>query len=50
MENYYALVEIVFSGALIMGICIWQLVSVRREIARDRETAAQDAKQRAQAE
>ena len=34
---YYGLVEIVFTGAVVLGFAFWQLRSVSREIARDRE-------------
>ncbi len=33
-------VEIIFTGAIALGIGFWQLWSVNREIARDKEKAA----------
>jgi hypothetical protein len=33
-------VEIIFSGAVALGIGFWQLWSVNREIAKDKEKAA----------
>ena len=38
MENY-GWIEIVFSGAVALGFGIWQLWSVNREIAKDKEAA-----------
>jgi hypothetical protein len=34
--DHYALVEMGFVGIVVLGIAIWQLVSVSREIARDK--------------
>jgi hypothetical protein len=34
-------VEIIFSGAVALGIGFWQLWSVNREIAKDKEKAAE---------
>lgn len=34
-------IEIVFSGAVALGFGFWQLWSVNREIAKDKEKAAQ---------
>ena len=39
MENL-GFIEIVFSGAVALGFGVWQLWSVNREIARDKEAAA----------
>ncbi len=39
MENL-GFIEIVFSGAIALGFGVWQLWSVNREIARDKEAAA----------
>ncbi len=39
MDNY-GWIEIVFSGAVALGFGIWQLWSVNREIAKDKEKAA----------
>jgi hypothetical protein len=41
-SNLYGLVELVLVFGLVLGFGIWQLVSVRREIRRDREKAKQD--------
>lgn len=35
----YGLVELLFSGAVALGLGFWQLWSVNREIRRDREKA-----------
>lgn len=35
-------IEIVFFGVVALGIGFWQLWSVNREIARDKEKAAKD--------
>ena len=40
--NNYAWVEIVFVAAVTLGIGGWQLVSINREIARDRARKADD--------
>jgi cytoskeletal protein RodZ len=40
-SNLYGLVELVLVFGLVLGFGIWQLVSVRREIRRDREKAQQ---------
>lgn len=39
MENL-GFIEIVFSGAVALGFGVWQLWSVNREIAKDKEAAA----------
>lgn len=39
MENWFGLIELIVSFGLILGLLIWQLVSVRRELGRDREKA-----------
>lgn len=41
---YYGLIELLLVGATALGLGIWQLVSVRREIARDRETSEERAR------
>ena len=35
-----SIVEMSFVFLVFMGFCVWQLVSVRREIARDKQAAA----------
>ncbi len=35
-EKYYSIIEMGFTGAVVLGFAIWQLVSVNREIARDK--------------
>lgn len=37
MENGLGLIELILTFALILGVLVWQLVSVRREMRRDRE-------------
>lgn len=39
MENL-GFIEIIFSGAVALGFGVWQLWSVNREIAKDKEAAA----------
>lgn len=34
--DYYGLVELVVSGAIVLGLAFWQLWSVNRELAKDR--------------
>ena len=42
-------IEIVFSGAVALGFGFWQLWSINREIARDKEkAAARDANDKAE--
>lgn len=38
--HYYGIVEMVFTGVVVLGLALWQLWSVNRDIARDR--AARD--------
>lgn len=40
-----SLIEMLFVYGVVLGVAVWQLVSVRREIAKDRaaKNAAQDA-------
>jgi hypothetical protein len=40
--RYYGLIELLLVGAMAMGLGIWQLVSVNRSIARDREKRSDD--------
>lgn len=35
-EKYYSLIEMGLTGAIVLGFAIWQIVSVNREIARDK--------------
>lgn len=35
--KYYALVELTFTGAVVLGFCFWQLRSVNRELREDRK-------------
>jgi hypothetical protein len=37
MEGAAAMIELVVVFAIVMGVSIWQLVSVKREIRRDRD-------------
>ena len=39
--QYYSVVEMVFSGAIVLGFGIWQLVSINREIAKDKARKAE---------
>jgi hypothetical protein len=43
MDGLAAMVELVLVFAVVMGIAVWQLVSVKREIRRDRERAGGEA-------
>ena len=36
-EKYYSLIELTFTGGVVMAFILWQLVSVNREIGRDRK-------------
>ena len=38
--NNLGFVEIIFSGAVALGLGFWQLWSINREIAKDKEKAA----------
>ena len=40
--NNLGIIEMVMSGALMLGFCIWQYVAMTRSIARDR--AAREAR------
>jgi hypothetical protein len=35
-QDYYSLIEMAFVGIVVLGIAVWQLVSVNREIKKDR--------------
>ena len=39
--HYYGIVEMAFTGIVVLGLALWQLWSVNREVGRDR--AARDA-------
>ncbi|HRD75434.1 MAG TPA: hypothetical protein PK264_05775 [Hyphomicrobiaceae bacterium] len=39
-ESMAGLIEFVFVGALSIGVGIWQVIKMRRELKRDREAAA----------
>ncbi len=41
--HYYGIVEMVFTGAVVIGLAVWQLWSVRREQAKDRAARAKRA-------
>lgn len=42
MDNkFYSLIEMGFTGAVVLGFAIWQLVSINREIARDKASKAE---------
>tara|TARA_R110000850_G_scaffold6769_10_gene25954 strand:- start:5051 stop:5215 length:165 start_codon:yes stop_codon:yes gene_type:complete len=41
-------IEIIFSGAVALGLGFWQLWSVNKEIAKDREKAAKKAADKAE--
>jgi hypothetical protein len=38
-SDTYGIIEMAFSFGVILALAIWQLISVRRSIARDREQA-----------
>lgn len=42
MDGAAAMVELVLVFGIVMGVSIWQLVSVKREIRRDRERAMEE--------
>ena len=39
----YGLIEMGFTGSVVLGFAIWQLVSVNREIAKDKAAAQSQA-------
>lgn len=41
---HYGLVEMAFTGIVILGLAGWQLISVNREIARDKQKSADRAR------
>ncbi len=45
IENSAGLIELAFTYAIALGIGIWQVVKMRRELARDRAAARKDAKE-----
>lgn len=48
MEQWGFLIEGVLFGGAAVGWGVWQLISVRREIRKDREKAAAEAASRAE--
>jgi hypothetical protein len=44
MNNGYGWIEFAFFGPLVLGLALWQLWSVNREIARDKEKSAGSAR------
>ena len=34
--DYYSLIELAFVGIVVLGLAIWQLISVNREIRKDK--------------
>jgi cytochrome oxidase assembly protein ShyY1 len=38
-NSHFALIEMLFSFGILMALGLWQLVSVRREIAKDKQRA-----------
>lgn len=45
--DYYGIVEMGFTGAVVLGFAFWQLFSINRQIKRDREAAARQSAERA---
>lgn len=41
--KYYSLIEMGFTALVVFGVAIWQIVSVNREIARDKEHPGSDS-------
>lgn len=35
--EHYGIVEMVFTGAVVLGLAVWQLWSVNRDIAKDKD-------------
>ncbi|CAN5333644.1 hypothetical protein BH10PSE14_BH10PSE14_10270 [soil metagenome] len=35
-EKYYSLIELSFTGGVVLAFIVWQLISVNREIRRDK--------------
>lgn len=42
--EHYGIVEMVFTGAVVLGLAGWQLWSVNRDIAKDKEKSGSDAR------
>ena len=40
-QKYYSIIEMGFTGAVVLGFAIWQLVSINREIAKDKAAKAE---------
>lgn len=36
MEPYYGLIELIFSGGVVLGLAVWELIRVRRALREDR--------------
>lgn len=45
MERYYGLVELVFSGGVVLGLAIFELIRVRRALREDSEKSKDPAAQ-----
>jgi len=43
-EKYYSLIELSFTGAVVLAFIVWQLVSVNREIGRDKRDSEERAR------
>ncbi|MEG3165458.1 hypothetical protein U1701_12720 [Sphingomonas sp. PB2P19] len=41
MRDYFSLFDLAIAGIPVVLFCVWQLISVNREIARDRQRAAE---------
>lgn len=41
--KYFSLIEMAFVGFVVLGLAIWQLVSVNREIAHDKAKSKERA-------
>lgn len=37
--EHYGIVEMVFTGAVVLGLAVWQLWSVNRDIAKDKSSS-----------
>jgi hypothetical protein len=40
MRDWFSLFDLAIAGVPVVLFCVWQLISVNREIARDRQRAA----------
>ncbi len=44
MEPYYGLIELTFSGGVVLGLAIWELIRVRRTLREDEARQADESR------